>query len=354
MRDIKDKNVIITGVSGFLGSYTAALFLLNGARVYGLVRPGSEEKTGNALRTALHSFDTALGRRVLGAGSEAAGRDIIRTGEEVLRDFHMVPGSLQDMESLSGLPDQAELFLHFAWGGVNREEIDDESIHRKNEKLSLSCIRLASGLKVKLFMDAGSRVEYGIKPDGIMKEGMDCDPINAYGRNKLLFYREASTLCSSLGIDYIHLRYFSVYGRGDHPWSIIATLTRELPKGRSVQLSACRHRWNFMEVRDAALAVFELYLKSDQGLLREGSAIVNIASEDTRVLKAFVEEIYELSGKRGSLSFGSFQQAKEGPLSIVPSVEELKRLTGGHFHECISFSEGIRELLEAAETEGSL
>ena len=154
-------------------------------------------------------------------------------------------------------------------------------------------------------------------------------------------------LCREMGIEYYHLRYFSVYGKGDHPWSIISTLTRELPLGHRVELSACRHRWNFMEVRDAARAVVLLYKnRSGSGSSMEGYDIVNIASEDTRVLREFTEEIHKLSGGKGELCYGEFIQAKEGPLSICPVTERLKLLTNGEFREEIAFSQGISELIE--------
>ncbi len=345
MTDIKGKNIFITGASGFIGSYTALLFLLLGAEVYGLIRPGSEEKAEKALDTAAAVWSRKPSDYGLCNFSWEEVKPLIR------EHFHPVYGDIHDIEGIGGLPDRADLVLHFAWGGVNREEIDDEAIHHRSMEASLSLVRLSKRLGTSVFMDAGSRVEYGIKADGIMEESMDCAPINAYGRNKLLFYEQASGLCRELSIEYYHLRFFSVYGRGDHPWSIISTLTRELPKGETVSLSACRHSWNFMEVRDAAYAVAELYRSSFAGRLRSGSAIVNIASGDERPLKDFVEEIYELSGRKGSLSFGTFKQAKEGALSIIPSVDRLRELTDGSFYERMSFSEGIGELLKGERYE---
>ena len=55
-----------------------------------------------------------------------------------------------------------------------------------------------------------------------------------------------------------------------------------------------------MEISDAARAVTELYRFSD---LHEGECrVVNVASEDTRTLREFVEEIHRICGEKGSLS----------------------------------------------------
>ena len=114
---------------------------------------------------------------------------------------------------------------------------------------------------------------------------MECHPVNEYGKAKLAFFEQAKQLCRELQLTYYHLRFFSVYGKGDHPWSIISTLTRELPEGKTVSLSACRHRWNFMDIEDASRAVVELYRYSDSH--RGECHAVNVASEDTRVLRDF-------------------------------------------------------------------
>lgn len=309
MIQLNGKRIIITGATGFIGRNTAAWLLAQGAQVFALVRPESRQK---ALLPA-HPC------------------------------FHIIPGSMAQAGQALPAVGHADAFLHFAWGGVNREEIDSPAIQQENVDASLVCAHVAHDLGCQVFMDAGSRVEYGITEDGTMSEDMECHPVNAYGKAKLEFYKQARPLFEAWGMTYYHLRFFSVYGRGDHPWSIISTLVRELPQDRTVSLSACRHRWNFMDIQDAARAVAELYRYSDGH--RGESQIVNVASTDTRQLKEFVEEIHRICGGRGSLEYGTFVQAKEGALSICPEISVLKALTGGTWQEQVTFSEGIRRML---------
>lgn len=314
------ENIVITGATGFLGSHLAQWFLDRGDRVYALVRPG----TAKLQYLPVHE--------------------------------NLIPvyGTMEEAAACVEAIGRADAWFHFAWGGVNREEIDSPEVQARNISGSLACVEAAHRLGCRVFMDAGSRVEYGVieagevcragTGRGVMTEEMECRPVNEYGKAKLEFFRQAAPVCEAYGMNFCHLRFFSVYGCGDHPWSIISTLVRELPRGGRVALSACRHEWNFMYIDDAVAAVGRLYEQVKEKAPGKGAA-VNIASRDTRVLKSFVDEVYEITGRRGTLEFGTFVQAKEGALSIRPDVSRLEAMTGG-FKERYTFGCGITEMIK--------
>lgn len=314
--ELSGQKIVITGATGFIGRNVARVFLEQGAAVYALVRPGSPN---------------------LALLPEDGGAPGI---------LHRVTCSLEQAPDCVDQIGHADVFLHFAWGGVNRAEIDSPAVQAANVLASLNCLEAAHLLGCRVFMDAGSRVEYGITEDGVMTETLECHPVNEYGKAKLAFYEQAKPLCLRWGMTYYHLRFFSVYGTGDHPWSVVSTLVRELPAGKAVSLSACRHHWNFMDIEDAAQAVLKLCLCAED---RQGeSHIVNIASADTRELRSFVEEIHRLCDGKGALEFGTFVQAKEGALSIRPTIDVLQDLTEGRWRERYSFAEGICRMLHCA------
>ncbi len=311
--DSSGARIVITGATGFIGSNLARYFLERGAIVYALVRPGSKN------RAAL----------------------------PVHENLKVVDCGLEHVEDCIPAIGHADAFFHLAWGGVNREEIDSPEVQARNVSGSLECVRTAARLGCGMFMDAGSRVEYGAV-DGVMREDVECHPINQYGRAKWEFYQKAAPLCRKLGLNYFHLRFFSVYGYGDHPWSIISTLVRDLRQDKKVSLSACLHQWNFMYIEDAVQAVYELY-RHGRPDGEPCSYIVNIAGSDIRPLRSFVEEIHEIVGYRGELEYGTFVQAKEGALSIRPDISRLCRLTRGDWKEQYTFRQGIEETIEKEE-----
>ncbi len=81
--------------------------------------------------------------------------------------LHVVRCGLSHVADCVEAVGHADGFFHFAWGGVNRQEIDSQSAGRKCGGL-LECVRAALKLGCRVFMDAGSRVEYGT-PDCAMQ-----------------------------------------------------------------------------------------------------------------------------------------------------------------------------------------
>lgn len=301
--------IIITGATGFIGRYMTKKMLENDWEVYAIVRPDSHNK------------------------------DVLPKDE----NLHIVEVDIENIDVIVKKVKFADVFMHMAWGGVNREDIDADEVHKKNVSYSLKCLDAACDLECKVFMDTGSRAEYG-RVDGIMSETVVCNPITAYGKAKLEFYRQAKEICKKNEITYYHLRIFSVYGCGDHPWSIISTLTKELALGNKVSLSACLHKWNFMHIEDAVVAIYALMMR---GILAEDveQEVVNIASDDTRPLYDFVHEIHRCTGGISILEFGSFQQGKEGALSIIADNTKMVNMIKG-YQEKIDFRQGIKMILQ--------
>ena len=128
--------IVITGATGFIGSNLAKLFLKKGAEVFVLVRP------------------------------ESTHLDVLPKDEKL----HVVSCGLSNVMDCVSYIKEADAFFHLAWGGVNRQEIDSPEVQAKNVAGSLDCIRAAKALNCRMFMDAGSRVEYGLT-DGFMQEG---------------------------------------------------------------------------------------------------------------------------------------------------------------------------------------
>ena len=98
MRNLEGQRIVITGATGFIGRNVAEQLLAQGARVFALVRPESRQ------------------RRSL----------------PVHEHLTWIEATMEEAESCAPLIGHADGFLHFAWGGVNREEIDSPEVQASN------------------------------------------------------------------------------------------------------------------------------------------------------------------------------------------------------------------------------
>lgn len=310
------EHVIVTGGTGFLGRNVIRHLSDEGYRVYAIVRPESRNK---ALLPCL---------------------------ENVVPVYC----SLSDISKRTEFREkEISAFYHFAWAGVNRREIDDEEVHRNCMEESLEALHGAIRLGCGCFLFSGSRSEYGAL-QGPFREDAVCAPQVAYGRYKLEFGSRARKLCEDSGTQYIHARIFSVYGPDDHPWSLICSSVKKMLKNEAIDLSSCTQLWNFMDVRDMANLFLTFHRR--RGSVSPGdTGIFNVATDDIRPLREYVEEIARITGSKSELRFGTFQQGKESALSVVPDMSKVSSVFG--WKAQYSFSEGIRRMVEQREAQNA-
>ena len=112
-----------------------------------------------------------------------------------------------------------------------------------------------------------------------MAEDTPCHPVSEYGKAKVDFCEKAKILCKQKNMEYIHTRIYSVYGPGDHPWSLVQSCLRAFCEGGSMKLGECTQNWNFLYIDDAAAALVSLLTEAPAG-------VYNIGSSDTRPLRS--------------------------------------------------------------------
>jgi len=300
--------VVLTGATSFLGRYLVDELEKRNAEVLAIIRPDSEKRemyTGYPhVRTILTDMDN------------------IYTWVEII-----------------GL---ADYFFHLGWDGIGASGRSDVVIQQKNIQTAMHCINGAEALGCKAFLFAGSQAEYGPQT-GTISEDIPCSPVTEYGKAKLRVCKQAMARSSSM--KYYHARIFSVYGEGDHPWALIPKCICTLCAGEDMKLSPCMHYWNYMYASDAAYALCGLLLSGAE------SGIYNVASKDTRCLKEFVEEIYISCGRKGRLSFGTYNYI-ESPMSRQPDISRLNNIV-----EAIPstpFEEAIARLVVKYKVKGEL
>lgn len=170
-----------------------------------------------------------------------------------------------------------------------------------------------------------------------MREDSPCHPVSEYGKDKLEVCRRVGERAAELGITYLHARIFSVYGPGDHPWSLVSSCVDTFLKGGHMEFGACTQLWNYLYIKDAVRAITGLLLA------KSPSGVYNVAGNDTRPLREFIGEIHRLCGGRGTFEYGKRPPNAEGVVSLNPDTGKLYRTA--NFQPRISFEEGIREMI---------
>ena len=302
--------IVVTGATSFIGRAVVGDLLEGRHQVFAAVRPDS------------------AGRGELEAIQEK------RNGQ-----LAVLPVDLSGCGDLDAHPDlegHADLWLHLGWEGSGSANRKNPEIQARNIGYALEALGAAGRLGCTRFLFSGSQAEYGIL-GGVMGEDSPCLPVSEYGKDKLEVCRRAGERARELGITYLHARIFSVYGPGDHPWSLVSTCLNTFLKGGRMELGACTQQWNFLHVRDAARALTGLLLA------KVPAGVYNVAGEDTRPLKSYIEQMHRLCGEKGTYEYGKRPPNAEGVVSLVPDIRKLKEAAG--FAQEISFEDGIREMI---------
>lgn len=225
-----------------------------------------------------------------------------------------------EFEKYEILKNKADIFLNFAWAGTTQEGRNSTELQNSNVVNALNTMKIAANLGCKVYVEAGSQAEYGWQNGDITKETSQCEPYSEYGKAKLKCWLIGKELAQTLNISYIHLRIFSVYGETESDTAILPYCIRQMLTGKSIELSKCTQKWNFLYRHDAAQMICRLaevhYCKDSPQI-----ELYNIASNDTRILKDFINEFTDVCEQKPHIIYGAINSSKL--LSLNPSIKKV-------------------------------
>ncbi len=305
------KSFVITGATSFIGARLVRQLLSEGHQVYAVCR--NRGKAGSLWEENIH--------------------------------LQIIEASMEEYKYLEEKISSADVFIHLAWDGTSHQGRDISGIQQSNVVYFTDAMNTAAHLGCQLFVTSGSQAEYGTQLD-IISEKTPCQPFSEYGKAKLDVCRKGYTLSKALGMKYIHLRIFSIYGEGDHPWTLVMSCISHMLKNEPVPLSSCTQQWNYLYVGDAARQISLLcqYALDKNDFKQE---IFNIASEDTRPLRDFIEEMYKLTKSNSILQYGAVPQ--QHIVSIHPDVSKLRNAV--HFISSTDFNYIIKHIIQLQQAQ---
>ena len=394
--------ILISGITSFLGISTGKALLKKGHEVYGILRPESRnkerlkgEKGMQLLSLNMESFllwgkengiEAEYTNSTKEGGITTESNSTMERGitTESTTDSHAIYKSIS-LPSLARL--HFDTVLHFAWDGVGSLGRSDLATQEKNLAMSKAFLSWAKAHGVKRFFFAGSQAEMG---RGTREEPLPASP---YGEKKLAFSEYG--LKNHGDMEFIDLRIYSIYGKGDHERSLVKTLVRNTLRGTETELGLGNKIWNFMAEEDfghALAFLTDLVVPTRKGESRSqrssksggenperenadseieykekqldlasygqnkeyGSFTIDICSRESRLLSDYIKEIEQIGfsflkkkgiehSEESLLRFGLRPPNVEGDYDFTAHTKELSALG---FEERVSFSSGIEELYE--------
>jgi nucleoside-diphosphate-sugar epimerase len=303
------KRVVITGATSFLGRNVVSGLLESSYVVYAFVR----EKSPNLKFLPTH------------------------------KNLHLIYGDLDSLETILSIVCDADVFLHFAWDGSGNLGRADEKIQEKNVEYALLALKIAEKMNCGVFVFPGSQAEYGINPNCI-SEKTECRPISPYGKAKLQFGQIAQRYCENKTIRFVHLRIFSVYGYGDRKGTLVDGCIQTFNHGGKMEMGACQQLWNYLYIDDFVQILLRIIS------IPNAEGIINVASENTNILKDYVLRIFETSNKTGTYCFGQTVVKPEGVPVLNPDITKLKEIIGDY--QEIPFERGILSIMNKMKEMG--
>ena len=315
--------VLISGITSFLGISTGKALFKKGHEVYGILRPESRNK---------ERLKGEKGMQLLSLNMESF---LLWEKEQGREAESLNPASLSKLHF--------DTVLHFAWDGVGSLGRSDLATQEKNLAMSKAFFSWAKAHGVKRFFFAGSQAEMG---RGTREEPLPASP---YGEKKLAFSEYG--LKNHGDMEFIDLRIYSIYGKGDHERSLVKTLVRNTLRGTETELGSGNKIWNFMAEEDFARALAFLV---DPDFQKRGAFTIDICSRESRLLSDYINEIEQIGfsflkkkgiehSEESLLRFGLRPPNVEGDYDFTAHTKELSALG---FEERVSFSSGIEELYE--------
>jgi nucleoside-diphosphate-sugar epimerase len=282
------KQILITGITGFIGSHIAAVFLENGDRVTGLKRSQSDTWRNTAYADKIHWINI----------------DDKGWQEQVIQV-------------------KPDIIIHGAWEGVAADNRQHWVTQWKNLDLLSELLLIARESGTQKFIGLGSQAEYGYF-DGVIDETYPCNPNSAYGVSKLMAKEAVKCFCEQHDIQWYWLRLFPCFGEKESFDWLIPMLTRKIYRKELMEMTPGEQRYAYLYVKDLSSWIVSIAKEE------LSSGIYNISSQTSYSLKEVVKKITGLLGSgEANIRLGALPYRQHQPMLLAGNVQKLFNGLGG-------------------------
>ena len=279
--------VLITGITGFLGSHVAESLISNNIQVIGLKR-----KDSNIWRC-----------------------------EEFKDKIQWV-----DIDEKGLFVDELKKYsfdtvIHGAWIGVESNTRNDWNEQSKNIPFLVSLLEVIKIVDVKKFIFLGSQAEYG-NIDGKISEDYKPNALNAYAGIKLACLEIVKAFCETNDINWIWLRLFSLFGEKENQNWLIPSLIASMLTDEQMDFTPGEQKYAYLYVKDYTSIMNKIVTMSIE------SGVYNVSSNQTRTIKSLVEDIRDYINPKFILNFGALNYRDNQSMHIEGNIMKLSSQIG--------------------------
>ena len=294
-----NRNVLVTGGAGFIGSHLVDRLLADGWRV-----------------TTLDCFDDFYDPRVK--------RRNVREHQDYA-SFTLVEADLRDGEALAArLPGDYDVVVHLAARAGVRPSIQDPLLYQDvNVRGTHTLLELCRRWRVPQVVYASSSSVYGVNPNVPWKED-ECDllPISPYASTKLSGEFLGHVYSRLFGLRFIGLRFFTVYGPRQRPDLAIHKFSRLMLAGAPIPYfgdGQARRDYTFVDDTVSGIVAAMDYTATP-------FEIINLGNDSAVTLAELVSALEDVLGVNAELQRLP-DQAGDVPQTWA-SLEKARRLLG--------------------------
>lgn len=295
-------NVIVTGGTGFIGSWLVLELLNQRVNVTVVVRDRS---------------------RLIPEIKENKRCIIIEKSIEYINDL-----------DFGG---EYDAFFHLGWGGVSPEKKNDINIQLQNIKMSLHALEVCHRIGCRKFIAAGTTAEYVFCTD-IIDVHAKQTPNDMYGAAKVSAYYFLEVRARQLNQPFVWVVIPSTFGERRVDNNIVTYTIRTLLAGEKPFYGNLTQMWDFLYVSEVARAI---RLVAELG---HTETVYGIGSGKYRPLKEYIETIRDLIDPSLELGIGDVPSLSSQTFSSCVNIYDLVKDTG--FVPEISFEDGITRTIK--------
>jgi nucleoside-diphosphate-sugar epimerase len=271
MSDVAGKRILVTGASGFLGSYVVKQLVTGGAQVFAVSS----------------SVSAATPERLI----------------DVVDDIELLEANMRDASSLAHVVKTArpELVLHqaaFTHVGKSFSRIDENI--QTNIQGTVNLLSALNG-DYERFVNIGSGDVYGDAPVPFSETG-PVRPASPYAVSKYAAERFCRMFHQAYEWPIVCLRPFNVYGPQQSPDRIIPELIISALNGHDLKMTEGRQTREFMFVEDVA----DVFVRS---LTQPGidGEVINISRGEEVSIRELAQTVLDLMGNPVKALFGALE-----------------------------------------------